>query len=248
MPKDVVRRVLLVVALSLVTALAVASPAASGTAKLLGDRYVVVLAGTQTDNGFAFAESRAAALTAVKAAGGTVVTDLSRQIGVLVVQSPSATLSQTLDGSALVESVGSDFSWQAFPAGVERIPDSGPEQTADPLEGPQWDMQQIHAPDAHDIQAGSAFVDVGILDSGIDGHHPDFVVDPGGTNVDCARGRNSVTFLPTGPGVGTPDPCIDNQFHKQCRRDGRRAGERDRRRRRRSANVTLVPVKDIVKR
>ena len=122
MPKDVIRRVLLVVALSLVTALAVASPAASGTAKLLGDRYVVVLAGTQTDNGFAFAESRAAALTAVKAAGGTVVTDLSRQIGVLVVQSPSATLSQTLDGSALVESVGSDFSWQAFPAGVERIP------------------------------------------------------------------------------------------------------------------------------
>jgi subtilisin family serine protease len=213
MPKDVIRRVLLVVALSLVAALAVASPAASGTAKLLGDRYVVVLAGTQTDNGFVFAESRAAALTAVKAAGGTVVSDLSRQIGVLVVQSPSATITQALNGSALVESVGSDFSWQAFPAGVERIPDSGPEQTADPLEAPQWDMQQIHAPDAHDIQAGSRSVQVGILDSGIDGHHPDFVVDTAGTNVDCARGRNSVTFLPTGPGVGTSDPCIDNQFH-----------------------------------
>jgi len=88
MPKDQIRRVLLVAVLSLVAALAIASPAASGTAKLLGDRYVVVLAGTQTEDGFAFAESRAAALTAVQAAGGTVVTDLSRQIGVLVVQFP----------------------------------------------------------------------------------------------------------------------------------------------------------------
>ena len=58
-----------------------------------------------------------------------------------------------------------------------------------------------------------ASVDVGILDSGIDGQHPDFVVDSEGSNVDCARGRNSVTFLPSGPGVGTPDPCVDNQFH-----------------------------------
>jgi lantibiotic leader peptide-processing serine protease len=213
MPNDQIRRVLLVVALSLAAALAVASPAASGTAKLLGDRYVVVLAGTQTEDGFAFAQTRAAALTAVKAAGGTVVTDLSRQIGVLVVQSPTATLGQALSGSALIESVGADFSWQAFPNTVERIPDSGPEQTVDPLEAPQWDMQQIHTPAAHDIQAGSRSVDVGILDSGIDGHHPDFFVDQAGTNVDCARGHNSVTFLPTGPGVGTPDPCIDNQFH-----------------------------------
>ncbi len=63
------------------------------------------------------------------------------------------------------------------------------------------------------IQSGGRAVDVGILDSGIDGRHPDFVIDAGGTNVDCVRGRNSVIFLPGGPGVGTPDPCIDNQFH-----------------------------------
>ena len=56
-------------------------------------------------------------------------------------------------------------------------------------------------------------VDVGILDSGIDGRHPDFLVDGRGSNVDCARGRNSVSFLPSGPGVGNPDPCTDNQFH-----------------------------------
>jgi subtilisin family serine protease len=52
-------------------------------------------------------------------------------------------------------------------------------------------------------------VDVGILDSGIDGRHPDFL-KAGVTNVDCARGRNSVA---SPPGIGTPDPCTDNQFH-----------------------------------
>jgi lantibiotic leader peptide-processing serine protease len=37
---------------------------------------------------------------------------------------------------------------------------------------------------------------------------------PGGTrNVDCARGRNSIAFLPGGPGLGNPDPCTDNGFH-----------------------------------
>ncbi|HXH87369.1 MAG TPA: S8 family serine peptidase, partial [Gaiellaceae bacterium] len=93
------------------------------------------------------------------------------------------------------------------------LPDGGPEQTADPLEALQWDMQQIRAPEAHNVQAGARSVDVGILDSGIDGRHPDFVVDSKGSNVDCSRGRNSVGFLPSGPGVGTPDPCTDNQFH-----------------------------------
>ena len=207
MPKAQIRRVLLVVALSLMAALTVASPASSGTAKLLGDRYVVVLAGTQTEDGFAFAQTRAAALTAVKAAGGTVVTDLSRQIGVLVVQSPTATLGQTLSSSALVDSVGRDFSWQALPAVA---PDAlgGPEQTADPLEALQWDMQQIRAEEAHAVQAGSPRVDVGILDSGIDGNHG--LVDRR-HNVDCERGRDFV--LPAGLAVGTPEPCVDNQFH-----------------------------------
>jgi len=242
MPKDQIRRVLLVAVLSLVAALAIASPAASGTAKLLGDRYVVVLAGTQTEDGFAFAESRAAALTAVQAAGGTVVTDLSRQIGVLVVQSPTGTLGQVLSGSALVESVGSDFSWQGLPTAAPD-PLGGPYQTEDPLEPLQWDMQQIHAPEAHDVQAGARAVDVGILDSGVDGHHPDFVVGAAGTNVDCARGRNSITFVPTGPGIGTPDPCTDNQFHGTHVAGTVAAQANELGMVGVASNVTLVPVK-----
>jgi subtilisin family serine protease len=71
-------------------------------------------------------------------------------------------------------------------------------------------MAMIHAPDAHGVNAGWSKVDVGILDSGIDGNHVDFKDATGASNVDCARGRD---FVPEGPGVGNPLPCVDNQVH-----------------------------------
>ncbi|MDQ3453820.1 MAG: S8 family serine peptidase, partial [Actinomycetota bacterium] len=72
-------------------------------------------------------------------------------------------------------------------------------------------MQQIRTEQAHAVQAGARAVDVGILDSGTDGQHPDFAIDGQGSNVDCKRGRDFV--LGNGPGVGNPNPCVDNQFH-----------------------------------
>ncbi len=165
-----------------------------------------MLAGVQGDEGFAATGTAAAVTAAVTAAGGTVANDLSRQVGVLVVESSAAGFAAALSSSALVQTVAQDKKFKG-------LPDGGPEQTADPLESLQWDMQQIRAPQAHNFQAGARSVDVGILDSGIDGRHPDFLVDGKGSNVDCARGRNSVSFLPSGPGVGSPDPCTDNQFH-----------------------------------
>jgi subtilisin family serine protease len=184
--------------------LAAVVPSASSSAG--SERYLVVLAGVQGDEGFTSTGTAAAVSTAVAAAGGTVANDLSKQIGVLVVESTAANFAAALSASSLVETVAEDKKFKG-------LPDSGPEQTADPLESPQWDMNMIRAPQAHNFQAGSRAVDVGILDSGVDGRHPDFLVDGKGSNVDCARGRNSVSFLPSGPGVGSPDPCTDNQFH-----------------------------------
>ena len=201
------RTLIAALAATVLAGLAGAVPnASSSTALASGQRYIVVLAGGQGDEGFAATGTAAAVNAAVSAAGGTVANDLSKQIGVLVVESSSSTFATALSSSALVQTVGKDKKFKG-------LPDAGPEQTADPLESVQWDMAQIRAPQAHNFQAGSRYVDVGILDSGIDGHHPDFVVDGRGSNVDCARGRNSVSFLPSGPGVGTPDPCVDNQFH-----------------------------------
>ncbi|HEX2051081.1 MAG TPA: S8 family serine peptidase [Actinomycetota bacterium] len=218
------RRVL--AALGAVTALAAGlSPQTAATASVSVEsqtkRYVVVLSGQATSTGFD--ANRDAALALVRNAGGIVSIDLSRQIGVLVVDSPNALFDETLRASGLVEAAAEDFKWKAFPSAQEAIesgqltvvdessvPGSGPEETADPLEPLQWSMQQIRAPQAHAIQSGGRLVDVGILDSGIDGDHPDFTVDQQGTNVDCTRAAD---FIPLGPGIGNPVPCEDNQFH-----------------------------------
>jgi subtilisin family serine protease len=99
------------------------------------------------------------------------------------------------------------------------LPPAG-DDSLDPLEFLQWDMRQICASypapdypvecdqDVHAIQDGVREVDVGVLDTGIDGQHVDLKA-----NVDCSRGRNSLAVLPPGVAVGTTDPCIDNGFH-----------------------------------
>jgi subtilisin family serine protease len=170
-------------------------------------RYVVVLAGQETADGFQTSAGATAVQALVASAGGTVVNDLASQIGVVVAESPSSAFADALRASPFVAEVGADWRWKGMPDATEVSV-----VAADPLESLQWDMDQIDAPEAHEIQSGAPSVDVGILDTGIEGRHPDFAVGPG-SNVDCARGRNSISFLPAGPGVGTPDPCVDNQFH-----------------------------------
>jgi hypothetical protein len=188
-------------------------------------RYNVVLAGTATADGFALAGTREAVLALVATAGGTIALDLSKEIGVISVDSPNALFADLLRASPLVVEVGEDFKWKAFMSREELAATGatplshpgdgggGPEQTLDPLEGLQWSMMNIEAPAAHNEQSGWRAVDVGILDTGIDGFHLDFDDDavPGGTsNVDCARGMD---FVQAGPGIGTPINCMDNNFH-----------------------------------
>lgn len=148
------------------------------------------------------------AVYAVTTAGGTVVSDLLKQIGVFVVQSTNPTFADVLSKYAVVESVARDYTWQGVPSGS-----GGPDTTGGALQSLQWSMQQIRAPQAHAVQAGSPAVTVGILDTGIDASHPNFVGADGKSNVDCSRGHNSVSFLPGGPGLGNPSPCVDNAFH-----------------------------------
>ncbi|HXH81500.1 MAG TPA: S8 family serine peptidase [Candidatus Tectomicrobia bacterium] len=161
-------------------------------------------------NGYAvtcdYAVAHEYAVTLVEAAGGTVASDLFGQIGVLVVDSANAAFAQLLSGYAVVEAVGRDYA-------AGRVPGGGPEQTADPLEATQWGMALIRAPQAHGVQAGARAVDVGVLDTGIDGAHLDFQDVQGGTNVDCLRGRDSLAGLPPGVAVSNPVPCVDNGFH-----------------------------------
>ena len=225
-----------------------AGTAAATAADTLSHRYLVVLAGTQDQGTFAPTGTASAVESLLRTAGARVATDLRSQIGVLVVESANPALATTLAASPLVEEVGADWRWKGLPAASQATPmqsptgNNAPEPQDDPSEPLQWDMQQIRTDEAHAIQGGIPAVDVGILDSGIDGNHVDFKKN-GVSNVDCARGHNSVTFVPNGPGVGTPDVCSDNQFHGThvagtvgARANGQGiVGV--------APNVTLVPVK-----
>lgn len=179
----------------------------------LGNNYALLDAYALEEN---YALARDYALYALSMAGGTITTDLSRQIGVFIVDSKNAQFAQIMKSYALVQYVGKDFGVDMWPneqVTVWNSADDPPaEQGEDPLEPAQWDMQMIRTQAAHARATGQK-VDVGVLDSGIDGNHLDFRsngLPSGQSNVDCVRGAD---FTFEGPGVGNPLACVDNNFH-----------------------------------
>jgi subtilisin family serine protease len=158
------------------------------------------------------------ALSLVAAAGGTVTSDLSRQIGVMVVDSKNAAFAETMRSYALVAAVGTDRGWKQFPTYQQAL-GSGQLQLVSPADGSnavpdeltvlQWDMRQIRADKSRNKTLGSPNVRVGVVDTGIDGNHVDFMKN-GRSNVDCVRGAD---FTHEGPGIGIPAACVDNNFH-----------------------------------
>jgi subtilisin family serine protease len=81
---------------------------------------------------------------------------------------------------------------------------NGPVSDNDTLSPLQWDMVQIHAPEAHAITGGSSDVVVGDIDTGLDYQHPDLAA-----NVDFA---NSVSCESGAPNQ-TPAAWYDNNGH-----------------------------------
>ena len=71
----------------------------------------------------------------------------------------------------------------------------------DPLSSQQWDMYQIHVPEAHAITGGSRSVVVGDIDTGLDYTHPDLA-----PNVDFANSVSCVGGVPdTNPAAWNDD-------------------------------------------
>ena len=151
--------------------------------------------------------STSGAAKTVSDANGQVVANYS-QIGVVIARSSDTGFASTMRATAGVEGAsatskyatrvdgGSDTSSTVAdpPAGNAPVSDN------DSLSGLQWDMAQIHVPEAHAVTGGSPSVLVADIDTGLDFTHPDLA-----PNYDPAASANCVDGVPTPLAVGNDD-------------------------------------------
>ncbi|MFL5701390.1 MAG: S8 family serine peptidase, partial [Ktedonobacteraceae bacterium] len=148
------------------------------------------------------------AANVISQAGGTLVYSYP-QIGVAIARSDSTTFGTNLMADNRVDGVSAttNFATKIDDGTVKgessndtggpppgNLP-NGPATDTDSLSPLQWDMRQIHTPEAHAITGGSPDVLVGDIDTGIDYKHPDLR-----QNIDDANSVNCLSGIPV-PGV-----------------------------------------------
>jgi len=145
------------------------------------------------------------AANVVAAAGGTLVYSYN-QIGVAIARSDSATFSANLLNDSRVQGASSTAGFATQLNDNTTVDSTGvpavntPAPGSDNLSGLQWDMVQIHTPEAHAITDGSPTVLVGDIDTGLDYTHPDLA-----PNVDFANSVNCVSGVPVAGAVAAND-------------------------------------------
>jgi lantibiotic leader peptide-processing serine protease len=139
----------------------------------------------------------------VARAGGSLVYAYP-QIGVAIAKSDNLSFRDNLLKDNRIENAAGTggYATQLPDAAAEDAPGglpNAPAADSDPLSGLQWDMRQIHTPEAHAITGGSPAVLVGDIDTGLDYTHPDLA-----PNVDSANSVNCVGGAPV-PGAAAAD-------------------------------------------
>ena len=173
---------------------AIAAPAA------LGSNYIVLYktATIQGDAG-----------STIQKAGGTLVYAYP-EIGVAIASSTNPSFrGNLLKNSSISNAAATDaYATQLPESSTEARASSGPPEgdlpnapatDSDSLSPLQWDMRQIHTPEAHAITGGSPAVLVGDIDTGIDFNHPDLK-----QNIDVADSANCTSGAPV-PGLAAQD-------------------------------------------
>jgi len=149
------------------------------------------------------------ASASIAKAGGSLVYSYP-QIGVVIAKSDSATFRDDIVKDSRVDGAASTAAFATkLKDNIARTDDpSGPQpgdltnapaNDSDSLSGLQWDMRQIHTPEAHAITGGSQAVLVGDIDTGIDFNHPDLR-----QNIDVADSANCLSGAPV-PGTAAQD-------------------------------------------
>ncbi|MFC5750642.1 S8 family peptidase [Actinomadura rugatobispora] len=168
------------------------------------------------------------ARAAVKAAGGTIVRE-NTDVGVATVRTSNARFTAlaarqgALDGAAANRVIGKAPKTPSAPAagkGVERETGvRGPVQVKKPAKGEepladiQWDMKQINATakGSYKTEPGDRRVLVGVMDTGVDGNHPD--IKP---NFNGKLSRNFTTDIPVDANGGEVDGPCEDEPDKSC--------------------------------
>ena len=146
------------------------------------------------------------AATVIAKAGGTLVANYNA-IGVVIARSDNDAFRSNLMQNSAIQGVAATekFATKLPDEGVNDSADalvtpSTPAPGSDSLSGLQWDMVQIHAPEARAINGGSSSVLVGDIDTGLDYTHPDLAA-----NVDDAASVNCVSGAPVQGKVAAND-------------------------------------------
>ncbi|MFV2174030.1 S8 family serine peptidase [Actinomadura sp. LOL_016] len=217
------RRTLFIAACAVVTAttaLAVPASALPNQASGQASEYVVLY-----KDGVSLTDARAA----VEAAGGTIVRE-NTDVGLATVRSTDtgfaaqARRQGALDGAAsnrvigrapktgkVTEQFAVEKEGRGQTTGTTTV--GRGKKGEEPLADLQWDMKQIHATakGSYRVEPGDRRVTVGVIDTGIDGSHPD--IKP---NFNRALSRNFTTDIPVDAnGAEVDGPCVDEP-DKSC--------------------------------
>ncbi len=147
------------------------------------------------------------AANTIAASGGTLVYSYP-QIGVVIAKSDNPSFASNLQasdssiqGAVATTNFATHLSDDVNAADNSAAPAvNAPAPGDDPLSGLQWDMVQIHAPEARAVTGGSSSVLVGDIDTGLDYTHPDLA-----PNVDDADSVNCVSGVPVPGKVAAND-------------------------------------------
>lgn len=140
------------------------------------------------------------AATRIQKAGGSLVQAYDA-IGVAVARSNHSAFrtlveaDSRVDGAAATTKFASKLSEPAAASeegGPQGDLPNAPATDADTFSPLQWDMRQIHTPQAHAITGGSPEVVAATLDTGLDFEHPDLKA-----NYDAAHSADCTTGAPT---------------------------------------------------
>jgi lantibiotic leader peptide-processing serine protease len=191
-------RMLLLALLAAAVFVTVASAATSGSAGAAVN-YVVLYKSQAVPKDVA---------STISAAGGSLVYSYG-QIGVVIARSSNDAFRANLLKDTRIENASSTAGFatrlpneQAAAGPADGDLPNAPASDTDNLSPLQWDMRQIHTPEAHAVTGGSPAVVVGDIDTGLDYHHPDLA-----PNVDAT---DSVSCLGGAPTQGVVAANDDN--------------------------------------